>query len=165
MFRKYCQYTKIIVLPTKLFICTDPSVKFECWCSIEWRSYIDSIFDTYNPTIFVCEDHNCSYVCSQLHSLPWNQETLLGYFAEMVFYIYTAGTFFIAMAMLLLPFISICWHHQAFYKVFRHSLRQMDSPDAVEGQDNEEQLVRLIRFHATIKEWVHLFENNSKILI
>lgn len=88
---------------------------------------------------------------SVLDSLPWNQETFFGYFAEMIFYNYTCVAFYIACVMLLFPFVSFCWHHKDFYKMFRHLLQKMDGPDSDEEPNNNELLVKIIRLHTSVR--------------
>lgn len=54
-------------------------------------------------------------------------------------------------AAILLPFVSICLHHQAFYKMFRHLLRK--KVRSIEIQDDKEFLCEIINFHSTVKGW------------
>lgn len=83
------------------------------------------------------------------YSLPWNQQTLLGYFGEICFSILMGESFLLFNSLILL-FISISLHHQAFYKRFKHSLREIERPG--EKRNNERFLCELVRFHITIRE-------------
>lgn len=84
-------------------------------------------------------------------SLPWNQNSFRGYIFEIVFYSFTGLAFFITFAMLLLPFVSICWHHQTFYEMFCHLLQQLGNSDPNAKRGNRALLERLIRFHVSVK--------------
>lgn len=68
----------------------------------------------------------------------------------MIFYNWSATGFICTFAILLLPFISICWYHQTFYKMFGQFLQRIDDSDV--ERDNTELLNRLIRFHISVKE-------------
>lgn len=91
-----------------------------------------------------------SFYCS---SLPWDQETPIGYFFEIcVDNLF--GEAYIFSASFILLFVSMCLHHQAFYQVFTHSLLECNRPNA--NYENKLLLHRLIRFHITAKEYVLL---------
>ncbi|XP_055310916.1 putative odorant receptor 69a [Sitodiplosis mosellana] len=85
--------------------------------------------------------HPCRYI------LPWDQSTIPGYFAEIAFSILTAECYIVYNGAILLSFVSICLHHQAFYNIFYYSLRKL-------GRPNEKELLcDLVDFHNSIKSW------------
>lgn len=90
-----------------------------------------------------------------LFSLPWDQQTPIGYFYKMIFDLLVGETYLTVNGALLLLFVSISMHHQAFYKMFEHSLRQLSESNR--SQNNVELLQRLINFHILVKEWVTSF--------
>lgn len=55
-------------------------------------------------------------------SLPWDQMTSAGYFAEVLSSISFGYVCFDLNGVQLLFFISLCIHHQAFSKMFEHSI-------------------------------------------
>lgn len=93
-------------------------------------------------------------------SLPWNQRTPLGYAMEMFFSVFNADFYFIVNGAFLLLFISICKHHEAFYKMFEHSLRKYDQNDT--DRMDKKSLCDLIRFHILVKEFSK-YENQLEI--
>lgn len=81
-------------------------------------------------------------------SLPWNQETPLGYSAEIGFNIAIDQAYMISNGALLLLFISICMNHQAFNEIIGQMVAKLN-----EGpNDNMENLAEIIRFQMKIKE-------------
>lgn len=85
-----------------------------------------------------------------VYSSPWDQHTLLGYTIELFFQILNTEGYFLFSGSLLLLFISMCWHHQTFYKMFQHSTQQLNHRD--KKRDDHEHITELIRFHVSIKE-------------
>lgn len=83
-------------------------------------------------------------------SLPWNQGTIRGYLAENGFDIFYAGLYLISNGSILLLFVSICSHHQAFYEMLRYSTLRLDNPGT--NQTADERLNYLIRFQISVKE-------------
>ena len=53
---------------------------------------------------------------------------------------------------ILLLFSSVCLHHLAFYKMFEHTLHQLDQPR--NKRNDKKLLCELIRFHNTVKALV-----------
>lgn len=62
----------------------------------------------------------------------------------------TAEVYVFSGAMFIILFVSLCYHHRAFFKIFQHSLHTFDRSD--EARNDEILLFQLIRFHVTIKE-------------
>lgn len=92
------------------------------------------IFDMYNNSL----------------SLPWNQETVIGYIGEIFYTIIAGQAFMISLALLSLLFISICWYHRAFFKMFQHFTLKLNQSN--KNRNDKEFLVQLIRFHNCVKE-------------
>ena len=86
------------------------------------------------------------------YSVPWNEKVLLGYFAEVFFNIYIGSGYMLFNGTILLLFSSVCLHHLAFYKMFEHTLHQLDQPR--NKRNDKKLLCELIRFHNTVKALV-----------
>lgn len=84
--------------------------------------------------------------------MPWNQETSLGYLAEICLDVNQAVNYLFVIGIELVLFISLCLHHQAFYKMFQFFLRKFDCTDP--KQNNQEILCELIRFHVMVEKCV-----------
>lgn len=80
---------------------------------------------------------------------PWDQQTLIGYLAEIFLVIYIAGFYVVINGLFITLFISMCLQHSAFYKMFRHFVQKLDDPG--KNRDNEELICKLIEFHTTTK--------------
>lgn len=92
------------------------------------------------------ETHRKYKTFDDIHfSLPWNQSTYLGYFAEILFHSITSYGYGISIGTPLLLFISLCFHHQAFSKMFKHSIDESEKYDA-------KLLCDFIRFHISAKK-------------
>lgn len=74
--------------------------------------------------------------------------TQLGYFVEVLYQMAAADAYYIAHGSILLLFISICWHHQAFEQMIRHSMEKFDLLE----NHHKEPICKVIRFHVTVKE-------------
>ena len=85
-------------------------------------------------------------------SLPWNQTTLLGYFGESTFMMFSGETFVYANGIMMLIFISICIHHLAFYEMLKYSIEKWNR--LKKNQNDERFICNQIHFHNTVKEWV-----------
>lgn len=81
------------------------------------------------------------------YSFPWDQTTLLGCFVEMGFTAINATMYLLTTGVFLLLFISICFYHNAFYKIFQHSVAELGR-----GKNDKRILCDLIQFHITTKE-------------
>lgn len=58
--------------------------------------------------------------------------------------------YYIWHGSILVLFISLCLHHQAFYNMFGNSLRKFDLEDR--HQSDKRVLCDIIRFHVVVKE-------------
>lgn len=83
-------------------------------------------------------------------SLPWNQNTLLGYFGESLFIMICGIWHIFAIGVMMLFYISMCIHHHAFYEMIRNSLDKWNQRD--ENENDVKFVCDQIRFHITIKE-------------
>lgn len=82
-------------------------------------------------------------------SLPWNQNTLLGYFGEMIFTLVSGESYLLFNGTFILLFVSICWHHQTFHEILQNSLHKFDSFDS--KRNSHEFLCELLHFHNAAK--------------
>lgn len=82
--------------------------------------------------------------------MPWDLTTPIGYICGSLFSI-TAGTsYFIINGTVLLIFVSIGLHHQAFYEMFLHLINEFER--LKEKQNGKQHLCKVIDFHATTKQ-------------
>lgn len=84
--------------------------------------------------------------------LPWNQTTLHGYLGEAGSITIFGDVYASECFTLLMFFVSICLHHQAFYKMFKHWIDQRNRQER--NNSDEVFLCDLIRFHIMIKAYV-----------
>lgn len=87
------------------------------------------------------------------YSFPWNQETYLGYFAEVLANEMFGTVYAIVNLTLLFLFVSICQHHRAFYKMMKSSIDNWCRLKNGNRHD-EEFICELIRFYVPAKEYV-----------
>lgn len=83
---------------------------------------------------------------------PWNQQKLSGYVAEKVLDLLIGATYFLALAAVLLLFMSLCLHHRTFLQMFKYVLNKIGQSDKNGHQYDAEIICDLIRFHSRIKE-------------
>lgn len=83
------------------------------------------------------------------YRLPWNLQTPRGYIGEILFSIGVCEAYLAFNGTILLMFVSICWHHRAFYKIFQNSLQKFD--ESVEKQNPKKILSELVSFHNSAK--------------
>lgn len=121
-------------------------IRLKCCKRINQFQLISIDFNSIRCFQFVC--HFVYYVKIHLR-LPWNQSTLFGYLAEVFYGTFLCEVFIVATGSVLCLFMSMSWHHEAFYFMFRHSIRKLDSPV---NQDNEKIVSDLVRFHIMAKE-------------
>lgn len=82
-------------------------------------------------------------------SLPWNRTTPIGYLVYGCSFVAVIEGYFLANGALLILFVSICVHHEAFYEQFQYVIGKLDKDDA--KRNNERVLCDLIRFHNITK--------------
>lgn len=86
-------------------------------------------------------------------SLPWNQTTFSGYFGELGLVVSDTTGFMLVNGTLLLLFIQICMHHQAFSKVFNNAIAKTNQSIDTNGKRcNHRFLCDLIQFHLSVKK-------------
>ena len=99
--------------------------------------------------LLVIDEFQLVILC--IYSVPWNQNTILGYFAEEFSAAYCGAMFLLLNGVILLLFISICVNHRAFHKMVEHFIEKWSSIDSNSIED--EQFIRdLLKFHTSIKE-------------
>lgn len=96
---------------------------------------------------------------SLIHRLPWNQQTLTGYTAELCFVALFIGIYFISNGSFIILFISICLHHQTYYKIFQQSTLEFSHFNG----NHKELLCKLVHFHISIRKWIQFYLVNSWI--
>lgn len=76
--------------------------------------------------------------------MPWNQETKIGYFAEIIHSIVVTVYYFLCNGAFLLTFIGLCLHNQAFYQIFKYTLRHHN----LDNRESDANFIRhLVSFH------------------
>lgn len=65
------------------------------------------------------------------------------------------GSYYLAAGAFIIFFLSICFHHQAFYQIFKQSVRQLDRP--TKKLNFIKNLIELAKFHVCVKKWVLLW--------
>lgn len=75
----------------------------------------------------------------------------MGYVAELAFTVPAAIGYPIVNGAFLLLFISICQHHQAFYKMIKYSMRKLNQPEE-NIECDAKFLCDLMRFHTSVKK-------------
>lgn len=125
------------------------------YCCLTPRDF--NVVDLYRPGkyVYAVKAHFCWPIVERnkqntknlifIFSLPWNQTTPAGYFAEMCVSILFSYVYLILTGIPLLLFISMCIHHQAFLEMFKHWIGKSVQCDA-------KLLCDLIRFHISAKE-------------
>lgn len=108
-----------------------------CKCILEIETFRDFFSEEYFAVLI------------KYYRLPWNQETLLGYIAEIVCMIVTDEGYLLTSGAVLLLLISMCLHHRAFSEMFRRLLRAHEHPNRL--IDQKKLLCKAIRFHNSVK--------------
>lgn len=96
----------------------------------------------------MCEHFRTLKQVNMMDSLPWNQRTATGYFAEICFSIVVTGHAVFFCGLFLSLFVAICLHHHAFYNIVKHSFHKFEDGNGI----NKTNLQNLIRFQITIKK-------------
>lgn len=82
--------------------------------------------------------------------MPWDQSTIYGYFGEVCALISVGEVIVLVNGVVLLLFISICFHHRAFCEIFRQLIGEW-TRNSTERHDREF-ICRLIRFHVLVQK-------------
>lgn len=88
---------------------------------------------------------------------------MIGYFGEIFYVIAIIQAYMFINGGILLLFVSICLIHQAFSRMFLHSLNQLNDIDGI-NCTHRELLCKLIRFRSRIKESVFLLYNCCNLI-
>lgn len=84
-----------------------------------------------------------------LNSVQWPQQTRSDYFIEIGFTLVFGEVSMCFNGTLMVFFISMCLHHDAFNKMLQHFLRKLGTPNS--NHKNEKILCNLVRFHNLTK--------------
>lgn len=84
------------------------------------------------------------------NSLPWNQETLVGYFGEIFYDTLTTEAGLFVYGSITVIFIFMCLHDQAFYEMIESAVKIFGHTE--EGEIPSQSLCKLIRFHISARE-------------
>lgn len=86
-----------------------------------------------------------------LCSYPWDQTTYFGYFNEICISSVTGGFYLLMDGAILVLFIAMCMHHQAFHEIIKH---RIDNWKLFErNRDCDEKFIcNLIDFHVSVQE-------------
>lgn len=98
---------------------------------------------------FLKISNNFFFILEYNPSLPWNQETLFGYFGEILTIVVTGEGYILTNGAVLLLFISLCMHFRAFFEIFQHSMKKLEHPD--QKQNYKQILCEIIRSHNLAK--------------
>lgn len=92
---------------------------------------------------------------NQFHSslsVPWNTSTPGGYTLETVLNVTCGGCYSFLNGVVVVLFISMCLHNQAFHKMFEYHLRQFNCQDK-NRNDRDEICKLLIEFYNSVRGW------------
>lgn len=81
--------------------------------------------------------------------LPWDQTTIFGYFGTILFSTICADVYLFMNGSILLLFVSICLHHQAFSQIVHDLAIQLDAQKST--NDARAMICNLIEFHLSVK--------------
>lgn len=89
---------------------------------------------------------DCSF-----HSLPWNQDTLLGYAGEMLVGLLYVLIFWMIGCQMLILFIAICYYQFTFYEMFVHFVDHLKQSKKIDRKANA--ILKIVKFHRDIKRY------------
>lgn len=92
--------------------------------------------------------------------LPWNQQTPLGYVAEMCFHLFCCTTYCLSVSLIVL-FISVTLYQRAFYEMFKYSSDQIEPSDA----HMKTNICQMVKFHIFAKEFVTFIMSQIEITV
>lgn len=85
-----------------------------------------------------------------LFRFPWNQETAIGYLYEICYDLIIVEIYWVCNGSLLVLFVSICLHFQAFYEMFEQMTNnQFNSTE--DFQNYQQSIQKLHLFQKSIK--------------
>lgn len=88
---------------------------------------------------------------SSSHSLPWNQNTILGYVGEIYVGLLNIKMFWIASVQVMFLFIAICLYIFTFYEMFLSFICRLKHLKVNEQRHNA--IIEMIEFHKDIKRY------------
>lgn len=90
-------------------------------------------------------------------SLPWNDDTFIGWLYGLLMSFLMSGTYFFMNSIFLSCFLSVGFNFDAFRKHYNHLLLQINAENSRNVDVNRQTrvaLFRAIEFHNSIKKWV-----------
>lgn len=99
----------------------------------------------------------CIFIFCSTKSLPWNEDTFIGWFCTFMYSIIFAGTYLLLNAYILTGFVTICVQFHSFRIHFEQiisKLNRISEKDAEYGIKIERILCEAMKFHIMIKEYV-----------
>lgn len=102
-------------------------------------------------------------------SLPWDQTTPVGYGSELILDLPIGFSCMVVNGVFLLLFVSICQHHQAFYKMFKYSINNSKRSDGANRCDAKF-ICDLIDFYNSVEKldglaWIEMMIQISLAII
>lgn len=84
------------------------------------------------------------------NSLPWDQSTPIGYFAEICYDIFVSQSYLIFNGAFLILFVSLCYHFRTFDEMNEHLIEKIsDSAQMIKA--NRKILCTAVDFQCTIR--------------
>lgn len=85
------------------------------------------------------------------HSLPWNQDTILGYAGEMLVGLLYILVFWMIDFQIVILFIAICYHQFTFYEMFVNFVVHLKQSKKTYRKTNA--ILKIVKFHKDIKRY------------
>lgn len=89
-------------------------------------------------------------ICAIVFSLPVDQSKLFGYIVEICSTMLCGEAFYDVNGSVLVLFISMCFHHQAFANIFKYSTDKLN--ECNQKQKAEQIICDLVRFRILVQE-------------
>ncbi|XP_031632738.1 odorant receptor 67a-like [Contarinia nasturtii] len=120
--------------------------------SIQWFFHLLTGIGSLLFCMYLDGELNRDHLYEPFHFvLPWNQTTPLGYCGQLSVTLLYFISYFTLNGAFFLIFISMCFHHEAFYEMFQHKLRKLNHPD--ENGNKKKLLCKIIQFQISIRNW------------
>lgn len=81
--------------------------------------------------------------------MSWDYHTPSGYAGGILFGIMQSEAYLLGNGSILMLFVCICLHHKAFFRMFEHTVKQLD--ETFQERDPTIQLCEIIKLHISIK--------------
>lgn len=103
-------------------------------------------------SLFPISSYKTDIFSNSRFSLPWNQSKIVGYVGELGFIIASCEVALSTNCITIILFISMCLHHCAFYKLFKHTIKEWNC--CQQNQCSKTMICHLVRFHISVKTYV-----------